>query len=77
MIEKFLIKQVDSIRGMFMFQRAALLSGLHPSKITVSDGEIDFVYGGSVRSFVLERSEGKITAFTNPDGTRTEVQRNG
>lgn len=75
MIEKFLIKQVDSIRGMFLFQKAALLSGLHPSSITVSDGTIDFVYGGVTRSYAVERSDGKIVAFTNPDGTRTEVVR--
>ena len=51
------------------------LSGLHPTKITVSDGGIDFMYGSAVRSFSLERSGGKIVAFTNPDGTRTEVVR--
>ena len=58
-----------------------LLSCMHPSKITVSDGAIDFAYtvGGkeAVRSYSLERSDGKIVAFTNPDGTRTEVLRNG
>ena len=58
-----------------------LLSGLHPSKISVSDVAIDFTYtvGGkeAVRSFALERSDGRITAFTNPDGTRTEVLHNG
>ena len=53
-----------------------LLSGLHPSKISVSDGEIGFTYGNAARSFTLERSsDKKITAFTNPDGTRTEVVR--
>ena len=58
-----------------------LLSGLHPSKINVSDGTIDFVYTVEdkevKRSYALARSDGKITAFTNPDGTRTEVLRNG
>ena len=58
-----------------------LLSGMHPSKITVTTGKIDFSYtvGNKefVRSFPLERSDGKITAFTNPDGTRTEVLHNG
>ena len=52
-----------------------LLSCMHPSKISVSDGAIDFAYGSAVRSFSLERSGGKIVAFTNPDGTRTEVVR--
>ena len=74
MIKKFGFQQVDDIRGMFRFV-GALISGLHPSKITVSDGAIDFVYGSAVRSFSLERSGGKIVAFTNPDGTRTEVVR--
>ena len=74
MIKKFGFEQVDDIRGMFRFV-GALISGLHPSKITVSDGAIDFVYNGVTRSFSLERSGGKIVAFTNPDGTRTEVVR--
>ena len=74
MIKKFGINQVDNIQGMFRFV-GALISGLHPSKITVSDGGIDFVYGAAVRSFSLERSGGKIVAVTNPDGTRTEVVR--
>ena len=74
MIKKFGFQQVDDIRGMFRFV-GALISGLHPSRITVSDGAIDFVYGSAVRSFALERSGGKIVAFTNPDGTRTEVVR--
>ena len=74
MIKKFGFQQVDDIRGMFRFV-GALISGLHPSKITVSDGAIDFVYGSAVRSFSLERSGGKIVAFTNPDGFRTEVVR--
>ena len=58
-----------------------LLSGLHPSKINVFDGAIDFTYTVEdkevKRSYALERSYGKITAFTNPDGTRTEVLHNG
>ena len=74
MIKKFGFQQVDDIRGMFRFV-GALVCGLHPSKITVSAGEIGFTYGSVVRSFALERSGGKIVAFTNPDGTRTEVVR--
>lgn len=70
----------ESIDGMYMFE-GAICCGLHPSKISVSDGAIDFAYtvGGkeAVRSYSLERSDGKIVAFTNPDGTRTEVLRNG
>lgn len=70
----------ESIDGMYMFE-GAICCGLHPSKISVSDGTIDFAYtvGGkeAVRSYSLERSDGKIVAFTNPDGTRTEVLHNG
>ena len=76
MIKKFGFEQVDDIRGMFRFV-GSLICGLHPSKITVSDGAIDFVYNGVTRSFSLERAGGKIVAFTNPDGTRTEVVHNG
>lgn len=58
-----------------------LLTERHPSTITISDSSIDFFYTvdgkNIVRSFPLERSDGKITAFTNPDGTRTEVVHNG
>ena len=74
MIKKYGIKQVDNIQGMFRFV-GVLINGLHPSRITVSDGAIDFTYGSAVRSFALERSDGKIVAFTNPDGFRTEVIR--
>lgn len=70
----------DSIDGMYMFE-GVICCGLHPSSITVSDSSIDFSYtvGGEtvVRSYALERTDGKITAFTNPDGTRTEVLHNG
>ena len=70
----------ESIDGMYMFE-GAICCGLHPSKISVSDGAIDFTYTVEdkevKRSYALERSDGKITAFTNPDGTRTEVLRNG
>ena len=66
----------ESIDGMYMFE-GAICCGLHPSTIAISDGAIDFAYGNVTRSYALERSDGKITAFTNPDGTRTEVLRNG
>ena len=70
----------ESIDGMYMFE-GAICCGLHPSKISVSDGAIDFTYTIEdkevKRSYALERSDGKIAAFTNPDGTRTEVLRNG
>ncbi len=66
----------ESIDGMYMFE-GAICCGLHPSTIAISDGAIDFAYGNVTRSYALERSDGKITAFTNPDGTRTEVLHNG
>ena len=80
MIKKFGFAQIANIRGMFRFD-GALICGLHPSKISVSDGAIDFAYTVGdkevTRSYALERSDGKITAFTNPDGTRTEVLHSG
>ena len=66
----------ESIDGMYMFE-GAICCGLHPSSITISDGAIDFTYGNVTRSYALERSDGKIVSFTNPDGTRTEVLHNG
>ena len=66
----------ESIDGMYMFE-LSICCGLHPSSITTSDSSIDFTYGDVTRSYALERSDGKITAFTNPDGTRTEVLHNG
>lgn len=80
MLKKYGFEQVDDIRGMFRF-KGALVCGLHPSKISVSDEAVDFTYTVEdkefKRSYALERSDGKITAFTNPDGTRTEVLHNG
>ena len=66
----------ESIDGMYMFE-GAICCGLHPSSIAISDGAIDFTYGNVTRSYALERSDGKIVSFTNPDGTRTEVVHNG
>lgn len=74
MIKKFGFKQVGNTAGMFRFD-GVILDGVHPEKITVSDGEIGFTYGGTVFSYAVERSGGKIVAFTNPDGVRTEVIR--
>lgn len=66
----------ESIDGMYMFE-GTICCGLHPSSIAISDGAIDFTYGNVARSYALERSDGKIVSFTNPDGTRTEVLHNG
>ena len=81
MIENAIKRGFKRIACGFWRFDGVLLSALHPSSITVSDGAIDFSYtvGGKsvVRSFALERSDSKIVAFTNPDGTRTEVLHNG
>ena len=71
-LNKYGFTEDENINGLFRFS-GGINCDMHPSKITVSDGAIDFAYGSAVRSFSLERSGGKITAFTNPDGTRTEV----
>ena len=81
MLENAIVRGFRRIACGFWRFDGVLLSGMHPSKITVTTGAIDFSYtvGNKefVRSFALERSDGKITAFTNPDGTRTEVLHNG
>lgn len=68
-------------RGFFAFDGAALINGLHPTKITVTDSMVTFDYtvGGKAvsRSYALAKSDGKIVSFTNPDGTVTEVVHNG
>lgn len=75
MLENAIMRGFRRIACGFWRFDGVMLSGLHPSRITVSNGAIDFVYNGVTRSFSLERSDGKIVAFTNPDGTRTEVIR--
>lgn len=50
-----------------------MITTRHPSKISIAESKIDFLFGNISRSFALERADGKIVAFTNPDGTRTEV----
>lgn len=68
--------------GFFGFEGAALINGLHPTKITATDTSITFDYtvgGGQAvsRAYALSKSDGKITSFANPDGTTTEVVRDG
>lgn len=76
---KFLVQ--TGWRGFFGFEGAALINGLHPTKITITDTAITFDYtvGGKPvsRAYALTKSDGKITSFTNPDGTATEVVRDG
>ena len=70
----------ENIDGMFEFD-GTFVCKLHPSKITVTDTSITFDYtvGGQAvsRAYALSKSDGKITSFTNPDGTVTEVVRDG
>lgn len=73
MLENAIMRGFRRIACGFWKFDGVLLNGMHPSSISVSDGAIDFVYGGVTRSYAVERSGGKIVAFTNPDGTRTEV----
>ena len=79
MLENAIMRGFRRIACGFWGFDGVLLSGLHPAKITVTSGALDFTYTANnkevKRSYALERSDGKITAFTNPDGTRTEVVR--
>ena len=81
MLENAIMRGFRRIACGFWGFDGVLLSGLHPTKITVTSEALDFSYTVNnkefVRSYSLERSDGKIVAFTNPDGTRTEVLRNG
>lgn len=74
---KFLVQ--TEWQGFFGFEGAALINGLHPTKITATDTAITFDYtvGGQTvsRAYALTKADGKITSFTNPDGTATEVVR--
>ena len=67
-------------RGFFASD-CVMVSNLHPSKITVTDTSITFGYTVGEqpvsRAYTLTKSDGKITSFTNPDGTITEVLRDG
>lgn len=76
---KFLVQ--TEWRGFFGFEGAALINSLHPTKITVTDTSITFDYivdGQPVsRAYALTKADGKITSFTNPDGSVTEVLRDG
>ena len=77
-----LVDEINDTFGLELTGDYLKMSGLvittkHPSKISISEGSIDFSHTVSgkdvVLSFSLERSGGKIVAFTNPDGFRTEV----
>lgn len=69
------------ISGDYLKLSGLVITTTHPTQISIANGNINFKY--KVRdnevtcSYALERSDGKIVAFTNPDGTRTEVLRNG
>ena len=77
---KYGFNEHESINGLFEFS-GGIVCGLHPKKITISDSSLEFAYavGGQhvSRAYTLTKSDGKITSFTNPDGTITEVLRDG
>ena len=75
MLENAIMRGFRRIACGFWGFDGVLLSEKHPQKITISNGTIAFSFDKVTRSFSLERSGGKIVAFTNPDGTRTEVVR--
>lgn len=66
--------------GFWQFD-GVLLSGLHPTKVTTTDTAITFDYAVGdqtvSRAYALTKADGRITSFTNPDGTATEVLRDG
>ena len=76
MLENAIMRGFRRIACGFWGFDGVLLSEKHPQKIVISDGTIVFLFDKVNRSFALERDGSKkITAFTNPDGTRTEVIR--
>lgn len=71
-----------SFSGDYLKMSGLIVTTTHPSSISISESSIDFTYtvGGQAvsRSYGLTRDGPKrITAFTNPDGTVTEVSRSG
>ena len=64
MLENAIMRGFRRIACGFWGFDGVLLSSLHPTKITVTTGAIDFTYAVKnkefVRSFTLERTDGKI-----------------
>lgn len=58
-----------------------VITTVHPTAIAITDSAIDFSYTvgetAVIRSYAITKTDGKITSFTNPDGTITEVLRDG
>lgn len=78
-LNKYGFKEDEKIKGLFKF-KGGINCELSAKKIIATKSALKFIYdvdGEDVtRQFDLERdSNGKITVFTNPDGTRTEVIR--
>lgn len=76
-LNKYDFTEDEKINGLFRFS-GGIHCGLVAKKIIASKAAIKFVYdvdGEEVtRQFDLEcDSSGNITAFTNPEGVRTEV----
>lgn len=70
---KYSISEHEGIDGLFTLNGAAIVCGLHPTKITISDDAVVFKYGDVDRSYGLVKSGGKITSVTAPDGANVEV----
>ena len=69
------------ISGEWLKLTGLVVTDTHPTSITVTDTSITFDYtvGGKPvsRAYALTKADGKITSFTNPDGSVTEVLRDG
>lgn len=78
---KYSIPEHESIDGLYVIGGAAIVCGLHPTKITVTDSAITFDYtvGGQPvsRAYALTKADGKITSVTAPDGANVEVEHIG
>ena len=76
-LNKYGFTEDENINGLFRFS-GGINCDMHPKKIITSKNSVKFFYDSDgkevIRQFDLERdSNGNIIAFTNPDGTRTEV----
>lgn len=69
------------ISGEYLKLTGLVVTDTHPASIAITDTSITFDYtvGGQAvsRAYALTKADGRITLFTNPDGTATEVVRDG
>ena len=74
---KYSISEHESIDGLYVIGGAAIVCGLHPTKITISDDAVVFKYGDVDRSYGLVKSGEKISSVAFPDGHVMEVEHVG